>query len=324
MFAPAVQRLAPDDLSTPPPTLAPGLLGAATAASLLLAVLVQLLPASSPAMPALHGPQRWTMERAGLRLAEDRPLVLLGTSVLARAIDLGELRRHLPDRRVVSLLVRGSSPLPVLEDLAQDQRFRGDVVFEVFVPGHWDPAGRIRRRQVLEAHRRRRPFADLELCLTSWSRDHLRIVAGHRNLLSSAREALGRAPGAPRWTPPPAHEIAAFLPSSPGQIEEMRLHLNAQLEALLARGSRVVLVDPMFGAEYRAALEDALPSRQYWDRIEPRAGLLKLSAPRTTSLAELATGDGIHLHREQAVQFTRWLGGAMAPEFALSALESTP
>jgi hypothetical protein len=71
-------------------------------------------------------------------------IALIGSSRFHLGVDPDVLHNALPEYRFIQLSVDGSSPLPVLEDLALDQNFKGSVIVElpVFVafqpydPGH--------------------------------------------------------------------------------------------------------------------------------------------------------------------------------------------
>ena len=58
-------------------------------------------------------------------------LALAGSSRLLMGLHLPTLRARFPDRRVVQLSLNGGSPLAVLKNLAEDDRFQGSVLCEV-------------------------------------------------------------------------------------------------------------------------------------------------------------------------------------------------
>ena len=75
--------------------------------------------------------------------AGPRVLALAGSSRLMMGLDLQTLRDRFPTRQVVQLSVNGGSPLAVLQDLADDERFRGSVVCEIlphqaYADPHWE------------------------------------------------------------------------------------------------------------------------------------------------------------------------------------------
>ena len=74
------------------------------------------------------------------RRVEPESIVIIGDSRAWFDSDLGELERGL-GKRPVQLALPGSGPYPVLEDLANDERFHGTVICSV-VPGlFFAPAG---------------------------------------------------------------------------------------------------------------------------------------------------------------------------------------
>lgn len=72
-------------------------------------------------------PDLWAEQRASL---EPDSLVLIGTSRMLFDIDLDLLEQGL-GRRPVQLSIVGSSPYPILADLAADEHFRGTVLLDI-------------------------------------------------------------------------------------------------------------------------------------------------------------------------------------------------
>ncbi len=82
-------------------------------------------------------PDLWAEQRASVR---PDSLVLLGTSRMLFDIDLDVLERGL-GQRPVQLSIVGSSPFPVLADLAADEGFRGTVLLDIVPLMYLAPAG---------------------------------------------------------------------------------------------------------------------------------------------------------------------------------------
>lgn len=79
----------------------------------------------------------WSEARASVR---PDSLVLLGTSRMLFDIDLDVLERGL-GRRPTQLALVGSSPFPILADLAADESFRGTVLLDIVPAMYLAPAG---------------------------------------------------------------------------------------------------------------------------------------------------------------------------------------
>ena len=308
MLDSAQGRIQPDDLSAPPRGLSPHLLPMLLGATLLVALLFQLIPWELPPRPALEGPKTWAHARLTLSQSP-RPLVLLGTSALWKALDATELQRGLPERRTVSLIVLGASPLPLLHDLALDEAFRGDVLIELYSPAEYDPRDRLRSRRASVAVHRRRPLGLLEARIEEFLGENLRIFAGQRSLFEGLRLWFGDAASRRRrrrWRPP-LPPTATMGPQTPAEVEARRRQLEADLHAILVRGGRVVLLRPFLGPHHRAQFEESYPNALFWDGIAPRPCLTKIDAGVAEPLQSLEPPDGVHRLDEDAVVFTRWL-----------------
>lgn len=67
-------------------------------------------------------------------------IVLVGTSRLLFDIDLDEMERAF-GQRPIQLAIPGSSPFPILANLAEDKNFRGTIVLDIVPPMFLAPAG---------------------------------------------------------------------------------------------------------------------------------------------------------------------------------------
>lgn len=79
----------------------------------------------------------WAEARSSVR---PDSTVLIGTSRMLFDIDLDQLERGL-GQRPVQLSIVGSSPYPILEDLAQDERFHGTVFCDIVPAMFFAPPG---------------------------------------------------------------------------------------------------------------------------------------------------------------------------------------
>jgi hypothetical protein len=88
--------------------------------------------------PSLNDtPDLWAQQRAKVKADS---LVLVGTSRMLFNADLDEIEQGL-GQRPIQLALAGSSPFPILADLAKDENFRGTIILDI-VPGMFlAPAG---------------------------------------------------------------------------------------------------------------------------------------------------------------------------------------
>jgi hypothetical protein len=82
-------------------------------------------------------PDLWAEQRAKVK---PDSLVLVGTSRMLFNADLDEIEKGL-GQRPVQLALAGSSPFPVLADLAKDQSFRGTIILDIVPAMFLAPAG---------------------------------------------------------------------------------------------------------------------------------------------------------------------------------------
>lgn len=82
-------------------------------------------------------PDLWAEKRASVK---PDSLVLLGTSRMLFDVDLDVLERGL-GQRPTQLAIVGSSPFPVLADLAEDDSFHGTVLLDIVPAMYLAPAG---------------------------------------------------------------------------------------------------------------------------------------------------------------------------------------
>ncbi|HYP07684.1 MAG TPA: hypothetical protein VER03_15735 [Bryobacteraceae bacterium] len=79
--------------------------------------------------PAINDIELWMATRARVN-NDSNAVVLLGSSRVLCGLHPDVLNRELLGYRTYSLAVSGADPMPVLEDLARDTKFRGTVVCE--------------------------------------------------------------------------------------------------------------------------------------------------------------------------------------------------
>jgi hypothetical protein len=122
---------------------------------------------------------RWRAERLRANRLGARALVLVGASRIQLGVDMTALREATP-LEPVQLAIDGSSFLPVLRGLAEDERFLGTVIVDYYdhilvTPPGFDAAERY-QRQFSTAHLRA-ASDDWEEALTHQVRDRFRVYA---------------------------------------------------------------------------------------------------------------------------------------------------
>lgn len=279
--------------------------------------------------------EAWAVERDRLR---PDSLVLVGTSRLQAAIDPEIWAGSGDGRWPLQLSIAGGSPLPVLEDLAGEERFRGVAVVDV-VPsllfGGEQPLQEARERvaaypklasspgRMLEARirialaealvsLRMSPFEFANrafvrttpgriLYFTMTSRRSLKLDFARANLprrIELTLDALEQ-----RSEAPPEAETAAIVE-----------RFAAAVAAIRSRGGEVVLVHLPHDAAVRERERELRPRKRYWNRLVAASAALAIHFEDHAALTGFRCPDGSHLDVADTDRFTRALAAAVRDE----------
>ncbi|HSG82887.1 MAG TPA: hypothetical protein VLC48_11585 [Gemmatimonadota bacterium] len=238
------------------------------------------------------------------------------------------------------LAIAGTSPLPVLEDLAADSTFAGLVLFD-FIPvvvfeatGAWKATA----REWLDDHRlrSRSPSRRIEARLSTWVQSRLALrnpALAPRTLL--ARLADGELPRVPYWTldryrferidftrTDTVRRAAAIArdvrregrQATTAEMDAIFDRLETAVRAIQQRGGRVVfLLLPRSGV-VREAEEARCPRSACWDAFVTRTSGLTLNTEDDAVMGTFVCPDGSHLDMRDAAAFTRRLAAALLDE----------
>ncbi len=128
----------PDFVRVVPDVPWKGVVAVAAALALAATVAWEIHARRAGYSPSLNDtPDLWAQQRA--RVQPDST-VLIGTSRMLFDADLDVLEQGL-GRRPIQLALAGSSPYPVLADLANDESFHGTVILDIVSPMFLAPAG---------------------------------------------------------------------------------------------------------------------------------------------------------------------------------------
>ena len=84
------------------------------------------------------GPPLWADKRAMVYEPADKATVFIGSSRIKYDLDT-DTWKNITGEKPVQLAVEGSSPLPVLEDLAGDENFKGKLIIDITEPVFFSP-----------------------------------------------------------------------------------------------------------------------------------------------------------------------------------------
>lgn len=86
------------------------------------------------------GPPLWADKRAMVYEPTDKATVFIGSSRIKYDLDI-DTWQTITGEKAVQLAVEGSTPLPVLEDLANDEKFKGKLIVDITEPLFFSPGG---------------------------------------------------------------------------------------------------------------------------------------------------------------------------------------
>ena len=280
-------------------------------------------------------PELWSLARAQASAEGGRGVVLLGSSRFQGGLVPEELSRALGGTRVLQLSINGSSSLPLLEDLARDERFRGLVLCEVSPTLFFSVEPnevRARPAQYVAGHRHRTFLADWETLLRVALQERLvlllsavqpqnvlrqlvvhqrlppppinRTLANRQHL--SDFQGLDLEPLRRIWTR--RYQEAHGKAPEPAELEALLERVASHVARLRARGGDVVFVRMVSSGDVRRIEDERYPRAAYWDRLLQRTGGHGLSFEDVPTLARFECPEDSHLDAHVAPEFTRLLG----------------
>lgn len=279
----------------------------------------------------------WAIKRREAGRMDGPGIALLGSSRMQLDVDPRILEEE-TGRQAVMLAIDGSSPLPVLEDLAREGSFDGLVLCSLLPQWLADGGGAGEGRSaswVRKYHRQKwssRIEARLSLYLQSG------FVFRYRGLLPDQlwkKFLAGEAPRPPyapmrsdRYRPADyaltditrlraarlarQKEItAAAEPLPASEFRDRVERIEAMVQRIRARGGTVVFLRLPTCGEILALEEAAWPRRQYWDRFAAMISARTIHFADHPGLSGFQCPDGSHLDHHSAGAFTRALAAVL-------------
>lgn len=279
--------------------------------------------------------QHWlqTYDRA---MHDPADVMLIGSSRVQVGMSPVEFARvfTVDQSRVANLGAPYSSSLPVLRELADNERFQGYAVVEV-LPVHWFGGARSRVEPWLQQAARPRMYLNAELISHSLYRRNARSAAGHGPTqeialwfagptVSGSHDGLTGTLHGSRWFEVDDSGLsqAARAMLAEQEVQQFRLSgqnpTPAQLQALIAetrdlvsriesRGGAVLLVRMPSDRQVRQVEDARFPDDRYWKLLAAELPGHCLHFADDPILRNLDTYDGSHLGAANASVFSRRL-----------------
>lgn len=260
-------------------------------------------------------------------------VVLLGSSRIQLGIVPARLSERLHGRRVIQLAVDGAAPFAALEDLADDDEFRGLVLLSIVEstftekdwPGQAEYVAHYHNQWSFDRRVHRQIATERQRLLAS-ANPNASLLRSLQFLLSEGRLPpplwLHTFPDRSRAVDPERIDFARLtewrlsrlrqLYAEAGAVDEREWFARAErlrgaIERLRQRGARVVLLRlPTCGEHWRLD-EERYPRARFWDRLTERVGALAIHFLDVPAMARLSCYDGSHLARPEALAFTEAL-----------------
>jgi hypothetical protein len=284
-------------------------------------------------------PELWSRVRAQASAGDGRAVVLLGSSRFQGGLVPEELSKALGGARLLQLSINGSSSLPVLEDLAADEHFRGLVLCEVSPTLFFSVEPnevRTRPAAYLAAHQHRTFVADWETALRVPLQERLVVLlsAVHpKNVLhhlvvnrtlpappisrtlanrqqQSDFQGMDVTPLRQLWEQ--RYQDKHGKTPEPEELEALLERVSAQVERIRSRGGDVIFVRMVSSGVVRRIEDERYPRARYWDALIARTGK-GLTFEDVPALARFKCPEDSHLDRHAAPEFTRLLGQELRP-----------
>ena len=274
-------------------------------------------------------PYLWSLTRHEVD-ADPRIVAFLGASRMALGYSAPAFAEAAPGLRGIQLSISDHLPFGVLEDLADDESFRGVAVLDFIEPEITDP---LHPDGITYAERARTlwraPGALANRYLASHAQARLAVLAvGGRRIVNSVT-------GARRWPAPawvaidrersshgdyslatPAalrarseRRVAVLPPplSPEAWLAALANHLEPMIRRIRARGGEVVVVHMPIDGLLAGKVDEQYPRRLYWDVFAARSSAHVIHFRDIPAMAALDCPDDMHLDQRDQAAFTRAL-----------------
>ena len=277
-------------------------------------------------------PALWSHERERVYERGPRTLVLLGASRMQQDIATDVLRRRLPDWAVVQLSVNGRYPAATLFDLAEDEEFNGIVVMAASGLGLAPERNDDQRSLVEYYHRQWTPSVKVDRRIRTAIETNLVLINPYTRYWRSLIRSLESRP-----LPKPYYKVLLRDRSRPVYFDEVdpeekagkRLRsavlyydltprlspeawleharkLEPAVEAIRARGGRVVFIRLPTSGRHWEIDEENYARAEYWDRFAASTRALAIHFRDVPGL-NVECPDTSHLGLEESRRFTEAL-----------------
>jgi hypothetical protein len=272
----------------------------------------------------------WAWERGRVSDGNPTTVALVGSSRIMLDFSVQVLAETFPKSRYVQLGINGTTPIATLRDLASDPNFRGIAIVDVSERAFNRAAWHAQQSYVDTYHRRSREIGAMaERWLATQIQSRLALLSTRGVVILAGLWRNGS------WPPPPyvtthadrtryadfsltdveskrARRLLAmegWEDETPDQPEWLAsaLELEPVVDAIQARGGKVVYVRMPTCDERWDADERMFPKALFWDQLAARTHAVAIHFKDDADLARFQCPDTSHLAAKDAPAFTRAL-----------------
>ena len=280
----------------------------------------------------------WAYHRAMVYEPVDKSVVILGSSRIKYDLDIPTWEK-LTGTHAIQLAVRGTDPRPMLEDLANDEKFKGrllvdvteglffydDQIFDKRVD-YYRNITPTQRFSFQVDHFLESQFVFLDQRAFSWSAmleqlhmperdgvvvyppfpvDATRCNFNRQNYFSSRMLKDTNIQNGIKavWTFNAKHNLVP--PVSGSKLDSILNAVKTDVDKIIGRGGQVVFLRTPSSGAYRARELKGYPRNLYWDRLLSYTGLKGIYFEDYPSLAHFVCPEWSHLAPDDAVAYTK-------------------
>jgi hypothetical protein len=290
------------------------------------------------------GKELWADKRAQVYAPQDKATVFIGSSRNKYDLDINTWESLTGDH-AIQLAIEGMSPLPILDDLANDKKFKGKLVIDLteilfFSTGMgnlFDPIDRIKYFKERTPAQRFSFEVDrmLESKLVFLDKDNLSLNALLEKTKIPSRPGVFVMPVFPldfgrvkfsrqdymtdRFLADTnlqnkVKDIWVFFrnaskepPASGHKLDSIITTVKNDVERIKARGGQVIFVRTPSSGPFREGEKMGFPREKYWDRVLQETGSNGIHFEDYAPVAHLQCPEFSHLSPSDAIVWTRTL-----------------
>ena len=289
------------------------------------------------------GDSLWADKRAMIYEPADKATVFIGSSRNKFDLDIATWQRLTGDH-AIQLAIEGNSPLPILDDLAMDNNFKGKLVIDVTeglffstAPNSiTEPAKRI------SYYKKRTPAQRFSFLvnrkLEDWfvflDKNHLSLSAMLEGLPIPKRKGVFALPNpCPREFNPVSFErqnimterfekdtilqkqvtglwdfyrsISKEPPPNPSKTDSMIATINKDINKIKGRGGQVIFVRTPSSGPYWEGEQKGFPRAVYWEKLLSVTGVEGIHFKDYPAIDHFVCPEFSHLKQADAIVFTK-------------------